>query len=410
MVRAETARRHVHPLDRRLKLNTSARVLDLDANATTPLAEPVFEAMVPWLRDRHGNPSGTHRMAKEAREAIERARVSVATLVGGKPDEIVFTSGGTESVATALLSLDRLCGKGKMLTSAIEHSCVLRTGESITRGMKCLAVSPDGAVDLNQIDLSGAAFVSLMMANNETGVLQPVRDVAQKCRAAGLPIHTDAIQAVGKVPIEVGFVDVDMLSISAHKFHGPKGVGALWVREGLRFEALLRGGGQERGRRSGTENVASIVGMGVAAELAIQELDHDGWYRIRNLRDAFESILLDQLDGVVINGRRDSRLPNTTHISFEGCDAGGLLILLDDLGLACSAGSSCMSGKQKPSHVQLAMGIPVEQAKTSLRFCFSRYSRQNDAVEASRLVIRAVRKLRSVQGEGVGPVVIHSQG
>lgn len=365
---------------------------------------------MPWLRDRHGNPSGTHRMAKEAREAIERARVSVATLVGGKPDEIVFTSGGTESVATALFSLDRLCGKGEMVTSAIEHSCVLRAGETITRGMRCLSVTPDGVVDLDQIDLTGSAFVSLMMANNETGVLQPVRDVARKCRAAGLPIHTDAIQAVGKVPIEVGYVDVDMLSISAHKFHGPKGVGALWVREGLRFEALLRGGGQESGRRSGTENVASIVGMGVAAELAIQELDYDGWHRIRTLRDAFESILLEQLDGVVINGRRDSRLPNTTHISFEGCDAGGLLILLDDLGLACSAGSSCMSGKQKPSHVQLAMGIPVERAKTSLRFCFSRYSRQNDAVEASRLVIRAVRKLRSVQGEGVGPVVIHSQG
>jgi cysteine desulfurase len=246
------------------------------------------------------------------------------------------------------------------------------------------------------------------MANNETGVIQPVSEIFRMCKAMGLPTHSDAIQAAGKIPIDVKALGVGMLSISAHKFHGPKGVGVLYVRSGLAFEPLLRGGGQEGGRRSGTENTAGIVGMGVAAELAVRHLADGGAAAVAAMRDVFETKVIAGLSGVTLNGDPDQRLPNTSHLSFAECEAAGLLILLDEKNIACSAGSACMTGSQRPSHVQLAMGIPEARAKSSLRFSFSRLNTMDDAHAAADAVIAAVEKLRRVQGGGVGPVTVYS--
>jgi cysteine desulfurase len=380
-------------------------VIYLDANATTPLAEEVLEAMLPWLRDGFENPSGAYAGAKRARRAIQTAREQVAACIGAEPSEIMFTSGGTESVNSALHSLDALAGPGAALVSAIEHSAVLRWVESRSREVRKLPVMAGGRLAMEGFSetLEGAAYVSVMLANNETGVLQPLREVQACTRALGLPLHTDAVQALGKIPVNVRELGVDLLSLSAHKFHGPKGVGALFVRQGLRFEPLSQGGGQEGGRRSGTENTASIVGMGVAAQMALAAGD-----ALAALRDAFERQVLAEISGVWVNGDPQCRLPNTSHLSFDGCDAAGLLILLDEAGVACSAGSACMTGKQRPSHVQLAMGIPEARAKSSLRFSFSRMNTLADALTAATALRKAVEKLRRVQGSGVGPVQVYT--
>lgn len=385
-------------------------MIDLDANATTALLPEVVDAMMPWLRGGHANPSGAHREAKRARAAIDRAREQVAALIGAEPDEIVFTGGGTESVNTALLSMDRLAGEGHAVVSAIEHSAVLRCVEVMTRGVSLVPVDADGVVRSDALAelLESAAFVSVMMANNETGMIQPVVEIFQQAKAMGLPTHCDAIQAMGKIAVDVKALGVDMLSISAHKFHGPKGVGALYVRRGLAFEPLLRGGGQESGRRSGTENTAGIVGMGLAAELAAKHLREGGAASVAAMRDAFETKVLGGLGGVTRNGDVARRLPNTSHLSFDGCEAAGLLILLDEKNVACSAGSACMTGSQRPSHVQIAMGISEQRAKSSLRFSFSRMNTMDDALAAADAVIAAVARLRRVQGDGVGPVAVYS--
>lgn len=378
----------------------------LDANATSPLAPEVLEAMLPWMRDGFANPSGSYASAKAARRAIDRAREQVADLIGAQPGEIVFTGGGTESVNTALFSLDRLAGQGTAVVSAIEHSAVLRWVDAQTRKGVRVPVGEDGQMLMDHFkqSLEAAAYVSLMAANNETGVIQPLGKAVELARERGLPIHSDAVQAVGKMPLGVRELGVDLLSISAHKFHGPKGVGALFVREGLRFEPLFHGGGQEQGRRSGTENVAGIVGMGAAAEW----VRSNSFESVRSMRDEFEAIVLNEISGVLVNGNTGHRLGNTSHLSFDGCDAAGLLILLDEAGVACSAGSACMTGKQMPSHVQLAMGIPEARAKSSLRFSFSRLNSPDEAVAAAGILKKVVEKLRRVQGMGVGPVVVYS--
>lgn len=379
----------------------------LDANATTPLLPEVLEAMMPWLKDGYANPSGSHAAAKKARTAIEDARAQVAELIGASPEEIVFTGGGTESVNTALHSLNQLTGEGAAVVSAIEHSAVLRCVDGFDREKKHVRVDHGGRVDLGSLEdaLGNAAFLSIMTVNNETGVIQPVADASAMARRKGLPLHTDAIQAAGKIPLDVSELGVDLLSLSAHKFHGPKGVGALFVRKGLRFEPLLTGGGQESGRRSGTENTAGIVGMGMAAVCVRKYLDEP---RDASVRDCFEMAVLQSTRGVTVNGDVHNRVENTSHLSFDGCDAAGLLILLDEAGIACSAGSACMTGKQKPSHVQLAMGIPEGRAKSSIRFSFSRLNTLEEARRAADAVAKVVAKLRSVQGPGVGPVVVYS--
>lgn len=385
-------------------------VIYADANATTPILPEVLDEMMPWLRESHANPSGSYAAAKLARSAIDQARERVAGLIGAEPEEIVFTGCGTESVNTALHSLDTLCGPGAVVVSAIEHSAVLRYVEKLDREVRRIPVNAGGVLDLTAFTaaLDGAAFVSIMTANNETGVIQPLGDVVELARARGLPVHTDAVQAAGKIPISVKASGVDLLSLAAHKFHGPKGVGALYVRGGLKFEPLLFGGGQESGRRSGTENTAGIVGMGAAAERAAAYLTNSGVTSLAAVRDSFEAKVLAGVSGVTVNGDLSRRLPNTSHLSFDQCDAAGLLILLDEACVACSAGSACMTGKQKPSHVQLAMGIPEARAKSSLRLSFSRLNTLAEALAAADALRKAVEKLRRVQGPGVGPVVVYS--
>ena len=389
----------------------------LDANATTPLLPEVLDAMLPWLREGFHNPNASYRGAKEARKAIEDAREKVAALIGADPDEIVFTSGGTESTNAALKWLARLVGRksGKVITSAIEHSAVLKPVETfadVGYAVTKAGVDAGGRLLVDEYRTAceaakeGGGFASIMWANNETGVIQPVDEACEIAKQNGLAFHTDAIQAVGKIPVSVREVPVDFLSLSGHKFHGPKGVGALYVRSGARFEPLLRGGGQEKDRRSGTENTAGIVGLGKAAELAAARLA--AWQTPVAIRSAFEAKVVESITGCTINGDLIHRLPSTSHLSFTGCEAAGLLILLEDLGVACSAGSACMTGKQQPSHVQKAMGFSDAKAKSSLRFGFSSLSTMEEAREAAAALAKAVEKLRRVQGGNTGPVVVYS--
>ncbi|MGJ8678143.1 MAG: cysteine desulfurase family protein [Akkermansiaceae bacterium] len=392
----------------------------LDSNATTKIHPEVLEAMMPFLTEHCYNPSSGYSAAKVVRKALDLAREQVAALIHAQPDEIVFTGGGTESNNSALSFLAKKAGKRKkIVTSAIEHSAILRYSEALCEdkgfSLEKVGVGPDGRLLVAEfaatLGRGDAAMASLMWANNETGVIQPIAEACEAARAAGVPFHTDAIQAVGKIPVDVTEAPIDFLSISGHKFHAPKGVGALYIRNGMSFDPLLIGGGQEKGRRSGTENVASIIGLGKAAEIMKQKLDTNAQSEIAALRDHFEKTLLADLDGVRINGSLAHRTANTSHLSFDGCEAAGLLILLDEYGIQCSAGSACMTGKQQPSHVQTAMGIPALQAKSSLRISFSILTTQEETETAIQAVKKAVNKLRSVQGStgtNVGPVQIFS--
>ena len=388
----------------------------LDSNATTQVHPEVVEAMLPFLTEHWHNPSSGYRAGKAVKKAIEEARGQVAELIGAKESEVVFTSCGTESNNMAIKSLARLIGrkKSRVVTSVIEHSAVLRpieAMEAVGFEVERCGVDAGGRLVIDefaaQVDSDIPGFASIMWANNETGVIQPIEQACVIAKEAGWAFHTDAIQAVGKMPIDVGAVPVDFLSISGHKFHAPKGVGALYLREGMRFEPMLRGGGQEAERRSGTENVPYIVGMGKAAELMRRSLEKDGHGEMVKLRDEFEARLVNEVSGVTLNGSREHRSGNIIHASFEGCEAAGLLILLDEAGVQCSAGSACMTGKQQPSHVQKAMGISDAQAKSSLRISLSIFTTAEEVAQAVEAVKKAVEKLRAVQGGGVGPVTIY---
>lgn len=371
---------------------------------------------MPYLTGHWHNPSSGYRAGKAVRQALEEAREEVAALINASPGEIVFTGCGTESNNMALKSLARLVGRkgSRVVTSAIEHSAVLRPVEAMEavgfEVARC-GVGTDGRLRTEEfaelVDAGRPGFASIMWANNETGVTQPVAEACAVAKEAGWAFHTDAIQAVGKVPVDVRAVPVDFLSISGHKFHAPKGVGALYIREGVRFEPMLRGGGQEAGRRSGTENVASIVGLGRAARLMREGLEDDGHAALAALRDHFERRLAEEVEGVTFNGSREHRAGNIIHASFADCEAAGLLILLDEAGVQCSAGSACMTGKQQPSHVQKAMGLTDAQARSSLRISLSLFTTREEVDTAVEALKKAVAKLRSVQGGGVGPVVVY---
>lgn len=369
-------------------------MIHLDANASTAMLPEVLDAMLPWLRDGHANPSGAYAGARLARKAIDTARGQVAEWIGAEADEILFTGGGTESVNTALHSMDRLVGAGAALVSAIEHAAVLRCVEDLSRPVKYLPVHGDGRLDLERFAawLPGAAMISVMAANNETGVIQPVGEVCTMARERGLPVHSDAIQAAAKTELHVRRLGVDFLSLSAHKFHGPQGVGALYVRRGIRFFPFLNGGSQENGRRAGTENTAGIVGMGAAAAAMARHAQVPA--TLRRLRDAFEQKLLAEVPGVEVNGSPVHRLANTSHLAFDGCEAVELIQLLDAAGIECSAGSACLAGKIRPSHVQLAMGLDGARGRSSLRFSFSILNTPAEAIAAAGLVRHAVEQLR----------------
>lgn len=384
----------------------------LDNNATTAVDPKVVESMLPFLHEQFYNPSSGYRAAKAVKKALTTAREQVAALINAHPDEIIFTSCGTESNNTALKSLARLVGRknSRVLTSNIEHSAVLRPIEAMDAvgfDTHRIGVDAEGRFDLDNLRQAilpnTSHFASLMWANNETGVIQPMAEVVQILKENSVAIHTDAIQAVGKAPVNVREIPVDLLSISGHKLHAPKGVGALYRREGFRLEPLLRGGGQEGGYRSGTENIPYIVGLGKAAELAA-ETDQQ---TIASLRDHLETRLTKEIEGITLNGSRKHRSTNICHASFKDCEGAGLLILLDEAGVQVSTGSACMTGKQQPSHVQKAMGIDDAQAKSSLRISLSRTTTREDIDQAADAIAKAVLKLRSVQSSLTGPVQIY---
>ncbi len=370
-----------------------------DNNATTAIAPEVFEAMVPFLTEHYGNPSSAYGFGKKVRIAVEQARAQVAALINAEPSEIYFTSCGTESDNAAIWSALRSTKKRHLITSQVEHSAVLHMGESLEQqgyGVTWLPVLADGTLDLVTLEDSirpDTAIVSLMWANNETGVLFPIEKIAAICREKKVLFHTDAVQCPGKVPIDVKSLAVDFLAISGHKLHAPKGVGVLYVRKGVPFIPFQIGGGQERGKRAGTENVTSIIGLGKAAEIAKENLIEEQT-RVRAMRDRFENRILELVAGARVNGNRAERLPNTANICFQGADAQELLAILDEQGICCSAGSACTTGSVEPSHVLSAMGVSQTDAKSSLRFSFSHFNQDSEIDRALELIPHLVETLK----------------
>ena len=351
-----------------------------DNNATTRVAPEVVEAILPFLRDYWGNPSSTYLFGRRVGEHLDQARARVAALINAEPREIVFTSCGTESNNSALHSaLATQPDKRHVLTTAVEHSANMKFCDLLQRRgytVTFLPVGPEGALDLQLLEQSirpDTAIVSVMLANNETGVVFPVREIAALCRRKGVLFHTDAVQTPGKLKLDVRELDVDFLSLSAHKLHAPKGIGLLYVKCRVKYQPYIVGGGQERGRRGGTENVANIVAFGRAAELATANLEDENT-RVRALRDKLEAGILGAIPGTVRNGAKEPRLPNTTNIAFDGVEAEGILILLDQAGICASSGSACTTGSLDPSHVLTAMGCSAARARSSIRFSLSVYS------------------------------------
>ncbi len=375
----------------------------LDHNATTPVLDGVREAILPWLGARCGNPSSAHPLGEEAADALRAARGHVARLAGADPRAIVFTSGGTEATATALRSAVQAAGARRtIVTSTVEHSATLEPLEELeAQGWTIVRVAVDGEGRLDRAALDAAldervALVSLQTANNETGVLFDLDGIGPACRRAGARLHVDAVQSLGKAPIDLRGLDVDYASLSAHKLHGPKGCGALYVRAGAPFAALLVGGPQENRRRAGTENVPGIVGFGRAAELAADALRSDAAARMARLRDAFERTVLEHVPDVRVHGARAPRLPNTTNLAFGGLDAEALLLQLGAVGVCASAGSACHAQARRPSHVLLAMGCSAAEAAGSLRFSLGRTTRAEEIEEAAGRVAEAAAALRGL--------------
>ena len=373
----------------------------LDYNATTPLLPEVLEAMQPYFSTRWGNPSSAYRFGAQLKLEIDRAREAVAALVAAEVSEIVFTSCATESNNAAMnAALQAHPEKRHIVTSMVEHSSVLnfcKTAEKRGYRVTYLGVDSEGLLDLARLSeaITGdTALVSLMWANNETGVLFPEEEIAKTCREKGVLFHCDAVQAVGKIPVDVNRVPADYLTISAHKLYGPKGVGALFVKRGAPFEPMLVGGHQEAGRRGGTENVALIAGFGVAAEFANRDLAARGAH-VKMLRDKFESEILAIIPGTCVNGARAHRIPNTTNIGFEGIDSEALVVFMDSRGVCVSSGSACLADALAPSHVVLAMTQSVEKAKQTIRFSLSHLTSLTEIAMAGEKVAQGVALVRS---------------
>jgi len=378
------------------------KTIYVDNNATTKTAPEVVEAMLPYFTERYGNASSMHSFGGGLIVDIRRARRQVAELIGARPEEILFTSGGTESDFTAIhAALESQPDKRHIVTTRVEHPAIKNLFEQYGKhGYRVSVIPVDGQGRLDQDALlqslsDDTAVVSIMWANNETGVINPIEDLGREIRARGIVFHTDAVQAVGKIPIDVEAGGVDMLSMSGHKFHGPKGVGALYIRKGTKFKPLVVGGHQEKGRRAGTENVPGIVGMGKAAEMAGTHLEDLGT-RVRQLRDKLEQALQKAVPQAMVNGGQAQRLPNTASIAFEFVEGEAILLMMNELGICASSGSACTSGSLEPSHVLRAMGVPFTAAHGSIRFSLSHYSTEEEIdfiIEKMPSIIARLREM-----------------
>ncbi|MBR2904263.1 MAG: cysteine desulfurase NifS [Lentisphaeria bacterium] len=378
------------------------KVIYFDNNATTRIAPEVFEAMTPYLTEYYGNPSSIHHFGGQIMEKVDEAKANLAALLGADPANVIFTSCGTESDNAAIFSALLNCPKRKkIVVSKVEHPAVLSLAKELERrGNKVsqIPVDSNGMLDMNaarELIDDETAVVSVMWANNETGNIQDVETLAEIAHKNGAIFHTDAVQAVGKIPIDLKNSAIDMLSLSGHKLHGPKGIGALYVKRGVRFRPYIIGGHQENGRRAGTENVASIIGLGKAAELALQNIEKENTF-VASLRDKLEKSILETIPRVRVNGDIAHRLPNTTNISFEYIEGESILMLLDMFGICASSGSACTTGSLEPSHVLRAMGIPYTCAHGAIRFSFSRYNTMEEVDFVLEKLPPVIARLREI--------------
>ena len=373
-----------------------------DNNATTKVAEEVYEEMKQFFCQLYGNPSSMHTFGGQMGRKIRRAREQVAGLLGCDPGEIIFTSGGTESDNAAIKgALAALPNRRKVITTKVEHPAVLtvcRDLESHGYMVVELPVNKQGQIDLGQLEDQiddDTALVTIMYANNETGVVFPVKKIAELTADKGVVFHSDAVQAVGKIPLNLSKSRIDLLSLSAHKLHGPKGVGVLYVRKGTRLSPFMLGGHQEAGRRAGTENVPGIIGLGRACELAAKNIEEEN-RRVKYLRDKLENAILQSCPGSSLNGDKNNRLPNTSNISFEYIEGEAILLMLDKFGICASSGSACTSGSLEPSHVLRAMGVPFTAAHGSIRFSLSRYNTEEEVDYTIQKMPGVVNRLREL--------------
>ena len=378
----------------------------LDHSGTTPVRREVFEAMVPYLTNCYGNPSSIHSVGREARVAIDEAREKVANAIGAKAQEIVFTGSGSEADNYALIGAANAQkgGKNHLIISAIEHHAILDTAKYLEKqGFEVtqIKVNSDGIVDPNDVKeaINPSTFlVSIMMANNEIGSIQPIKEIAKIAHEAGVLVHTDAVQAIGHIPVNVDDLGVDFLSMSAHKFYGPKGVGVLYIRTGNKIGTLIHGGGQERKRRAGTENVAGIVGMGVAISLAINDMPKE-MERENKLINKLIDGIMERIPHTRLNGPRDNRLSNNANFSFSFVEGESLLLKMDMLGICASSGSACTSGSLEPSHVLLSIGLPHEEAHGSVRFSIGRGTKESDidyVLESLPPIVASLREMSPI--------------
>jgi cysteine desulfurase len=374
----------------------------VDNNATTKVAPEVVEAMLPYFSELYGNPSSMHFFGGQVQKKVNEAREKVADFLGAEPSEIVFTSCGTESDNAAILgTLDSYPEKRHLITTRVEHPAVGNLSTYLGRkGYRVIELSVDreGRLDLDELreSITGeTVLVTIMYANNETGVIFPIEEIGEILKARGIPFHTDGVQAAGKIPLNLKKSTIDMLSISGHKLHAPKGIGVLYIKKGTKFSPFLIGGHQEKGRRGGTENVPYIIGLGKACELAKKNLEDENT-RVKALRDYLESKLLEKVPNTFVNGDRKNRLPNTLSVSFEFVEGESILLLLSDLGICASSGSACTSGSLEPSHVLRAMGVPFTAAHGSIRFSLSIYNTKEEMDYIVEHLPPIIQRLRDI--------------
>lgn len=380
-----------------------SKIIYMDHAATTPTKPEVLQEMLPYFTEKYGNPSSVYSIARETKKAVNQARERVAKAIGAKPDEIYFTAGGSESDNWTLKGI-AMANKDKgnhIITTKIEHHAVLHACEYLEKHgfeVTYLPVDSDGFISLD--DLKNAItdktiLVSVMFANNEIGTIEPIAEIGKICREKGIYFHTDAVQAVGNVPINVKDMNIDLLSMSAHKFYGPKGVGALYIRKGVKLHSLIHGGAQEKNRRAGTENVPGIVGLGKAIELASENMD-EHIKRLTYLRDKLINGLLEEIPYTRLNGHREKRLPGNVNVCFRFIEGESILLMLDEKGICASSGSACSSGSLDPSHVLLAIGLPHEIAHGSIRFTLGDSTTEEDVDYVLDLMPKIVKRLRDM--------------